>query len=191
MNSLQRFLALSVLVGLAFPALVCNSSLAEESIIISIGPRIGFSGKTPLMGKQQMYNFRLYDVAALSRLPWQLPLGDTDWKVETRLITSAGALEGGGGTGVMATVVPDLALTGWNGFVSLDVGVGAGFFSMHKFGVQDFGGPVQIVATAGVTFNPVAHAYAGFRIQHFSDAGVYGPNKLGVDMYIVEFGYRF
>ena len=101
MNSLQRFLALSVLVGLAFPALVCNPGLAEESIIISIGPRIGFSGKTPFLGKQQKYNFRLYDVAALFRLPWQVPLGDTDWKVETRLITSAGALEGGGGTGVM------------------------------------------------------------------------------------------
>lgn len=191
MSSHQRFLALSVLVSLAFTALVCTSGLAEDSILISVGPRIGFSSTSPLLGKQQKYYFNLYDVAALFRLPWQLPLGDTDWKLETRLITSAGALEGGGNTGLMATLVPDLALSGWNGLVSLDVGVGAGFFSIHKFGAQDFGGPVQIVATAGITFNPVAHAYAGFRLQHFSDAGVYGPDKLGVDMYIVEFGYRF
>ena len=187
----QRFLALSVLVSLAFATLVCTSGLADDSILITVGPRIGFSGKTPLLGKQQMYNFRLYDIAALWRLPWQSSLGDTDWKIETRLITSAGALEGGGDTGLMATIVPDIALSGWNGLVSLDVGTGLGLFSRYHFGAQDFGGPVQIVATSGIRFNPVTHAYAGFRVQHFSDAGVYGPNGLGVDMYIVEFGYRF
>jgi len=187
----QRFVAFSVLVSLTFAALVCTSGLAEESILISVGPRIGFSSKTPLLGKQQKYNFRLYDIAALFRLPWQSSLGDTDWKVETRLITSAGALEGGGDTGLMVSIVPDLALSGWNGLVSLDVGAGLGFFSRYHFGAQDFGGPVQIVATTGIRFNPVAHAYAGFRAQHFSDAGVYGPNGLGVDMFLVEFGYRF
>jgi len=192
MRSLQRFLALSVFVSLAFTATVYTPGLAEESIFISIGPRIGFSGKTPLLGKQQKYNFRLYDIAALVRLPWRLPLDDTGrWKIETRLIASAGALEGGGDTGLMATLVPDLALSGWNGLVILDVGAGLGFFSRYHFGAQDFGGPVQIVATTGITVNPFAHAYAGFRLQHFSDAGVYGPNALGVDMYIVEFGYRF
>jgi len=174
-----------------FSALVWTSSLAEESIFVSIGPRIGFSGTTPLLGKQQKYNFRLYDVAAVFRLPWNLPLGDSDWKFETRLITSVGALEGGGDTGVMATLLPDLALSGWKGLVSLDVGGGLGLFSKYHFGVQDFGGPVQIVATAGLRVNPLAHAFAGFRIQHFSDAGIYGSGMVGVDMYIVEFGYRF
>ena len=91
----------------------------------------------------------------------------------------------------MATLVPDLALSGWNGLVSVDAGVGLGFFSRYQFGAQTFGGPVEIVATTGIRVNPVAHAYAGFRLQHFSDAGVYGPGALGVDMYIVEFGYRF
>jgi hypothetical protein len=191
MSYLQRFLALNVLMSLAFTALVCTPGLAEDSTLITVGPRIGFSGKTPLLGRQQKYSFNLYDIAALWRLPWQWPLGDTDWKLETRLMTSAGALEGAGETGLMATLVPDLALSGWNGLVSLDVGAGAGFFSKYKFGAQDFGGPVQIVATVGIRVNPVAHAYAGFRLQHFSDARVYGPSALGVDMYLVEFGYRF
>jgi len=191
MSYLQRFLALSVLMSLAFTALVCTPGLAEDSTLITVGPRIGFSGKTPLLGRQQKYSFNLYDIAALWRLPWQWPLGDTDWKLETRLMTSAGALEGAGETGLMATLVPDLALSGWNGLVSLDAGAGAGFFSKYKFGAQDFGGPVQIVATVGIRVNPLAHAYAGFRVQHFSDARVYGPSALGVDMYLVEFGYRF
>ena len=91
----------------------------------------------------------------------------------------------------MATVVPDLALSGWDGLVILDMGAGAGFFSRYKFGEQNFGGPVQIVATIGVRVNPLPHAYAGFRVQHFSDAGMYGSSSLGVDMYIVEAGYKF
>src|SRR5262249_14286372 len=139
MSSFQRSLVLSVLVSLTFTTFVWTSGQAEESILISIGPRIGFSGKTPLLGKQQKYNFRLYDVAAVFRLPWNLPLGDSDWKFETRLITSVGALEGGGDTGLMATLVPDLALTGWNGVVSFDVGGGLGFFPKYNFGAQDFG----------------------------------------------------
>ena len=158
MSSLQRFLALTVLVSLPFTTMICTSGLAEESTLISIGPRIGFATKTPLLGRQQKYNFQLYDIAALWRLPWQ---------------------------------VPDIALSGWNGLVSVDVGAGLGFFSKYQFGAQTFGGPVEIVATTGIRFNPVAHAYAGFRAQHFSDAGVYGPGALGVDMWIVEFGYRF
>ena len=191
MRSLQRFLASSVLVSLAWTTLVCQAALAEESIFISIGPRIGFSSKTPFLGKQQENNFHLFDVAAQLRLPWQVPLGDTSWKFETRLIASAGALEGGGDTGLMATLVPDIALSGWNGIVTLDVGAGLGFFPKYHFGAQDFGGPVQIVATTGITVSPIAHLYAGFRLHHFSDAGIYGSNALGVDMYIVEFGYKF
>jgi hypothetical protein len=89
------------------------------------------------------------------------------------------------------TVVPGLALSGWKGLVSVDAGAGAGFFSNYKFGEQDFGGPVQLTATMGVLINPFSHAYTGFRVQHFSDAGLYRSSSLGVDMYIVEVGYRF
>jgi len=91
----------------------------------------------------------------------------------------------------MMTVVPGLGLNGWNGLVTFDAEAGAGFFSNYTFGTQDFGGPVQIVWTAGVRVNPFSHAYAGFRVQHFSDAGLYGPSSRGVDMYIPELGYRF
>jgi hypothetical protein len=90
----------------------------------------------------------------------------------------------------MITAVPGVALNGWEGLATFDIGLGAGFFSNHTFVVQDFGGPVQIVATMGARVSPVAHTYAGFRIQHFSDAGLYGSSSLGVDMYIAELGYR-
>jgi hypothetical protein len=159
--------------------------------LLSIGPRIGFSGKTPLLGKEQKHVFHLTDVAALFKLPWSWALGGSPWSLETRLIASAGLLAAAGDRSLMVTVVPDLALSGWEGLVTFDAGVGAGFFSNYKFGEQDFGGPVQIVATVGVRVNPLSHAYTGFRLQHFSDAGLNGSSSLGVDMYIVELGYRF
>ena len=101
------------------------------------------------LGKQQKYYFDLIDVAAVFKLPWSWPVGESPWRLETRLITSAGVLQGAGENGLMATLVPDLALSGWGGLVTFDAGAGAGFFSNYKFGMQDFGGPVQIVATVG------------------------------------------
>ena len=191
MSHTQRSLLISVFGSLALAALISSPSFAEDQTLISIGPRIGFSEKTPLLGKQQKYFFHMTDVAAVLRLPWSWPLGTSSWNLETRLITSAGLLQAAGDSGLIMTVVPDLALNGWDGLVTFDAGAGAGFFSNYKFGMQNFGGPVQIVATMGVRVNPFVHAYAGFRVQHFSDAGVYGPNSLGVDLYIVELGYRF
>lgn len=191
MRHIYRFLLFSLIGSLALATLICTPSLAEDTTLISIGPRFGFSGKTPLMGKQQKYYFDLINVAAVFKLPWSWPVGESPWRLETRLITSAGVLQGAGENGLMMTLVPDLALSGWRGLLTFDAGAGAGFFSNYKFGMQDFGGPVQIVATAGIRVNPIRHAYAGFRVQHFSDAGLYGSSSLGVDMYIVEVGYRF
>lgn len=182
---------LNLLVTLLLFTTTCTPSLAGDLALLSIGPRVGFGEKIPLMGKEQKYYFHLYDVAGVIKLPWSWPLGESPWSLETRLIASAGLLAAANERGLMMTAVPVLALSGWKGLVTFDIGVGAGFFSNHKFGVQDFGGPVQIVATAGVRVNPIPHAYTGFRVQHFSDAGLYGSSSLGVDMYIIELGYRF
>jgi lipid A 3-O-deacylase len=143
------------------------------------------------MGKEQKHNFQLADVAATFKLPWSTSLGESPWSLETRLITSAGLLRAENESGLMASAVPVLALSGWKGLVSLDAGVGAGYFSRTHYGLQDFGGPVQVVATVGVQVSPISRAYVGFRLQHFSDAGLYGNGSLGVDMYLIEIGYKF
>lgn len=124
---------------------ISSLSHADESILLAIGPRIGFATTSPLMGKQQTVDFHLYDLAALWRLPWHTSWHDGRWEVGTRLLTSGGVIEGADTTGLIATVVPDVGLSGWNGLASLDVGIGAGFLSRHRFGVQDFGGAAQIV----------------------------------------------
>ena len=171
--------------------LIHAQSFAGDTTLLSIGPRYGFSRKDPLLGKRQTANFALVDVAALFRLPWSWPLGESPWRVETGLITSAGALSAAGDTGFIATVVPRVALSGWHGFASIDVGIGLGLFGRDNYGPQDFGGHVQLVLTTALQIHPISHAFAGFRLQHFSDAGIYGSHSLGVDLYLIEVGYRF
>lgn len=166
-------------------------SLTGDTTLVSLGPRYGFSRKDPLLGKRQTANFALVDVAAIFRLPWSWPLGESPWSVETGLIISAGALYAAGDTGFIATVVPRVTLSGWNGFASIDAGIGLGLFGRDKYGTQDFGGHVQCVLTTALHIHPISHAFAGFRLQHFSDAGIYGAHSLGVDLYIIEVGYRF
>jgi hypothetical protein len=143
------------------------------------------------LGREQKEDFQQYDVAALFGLPWGWQERVTGMKLDMRLLTSAGELAAAGDTSLMVTLVPCLALSSPNEAVSIDVGGGTALFSNYKFGVQNFGGPAQIVATAGIGFNLVPGFFAGYRFQHFSDAGTYGPTSLGVDMHMLEINYRF
>jgi len=185
----SRRLGPIALLGLSI--LIHAQSIAGDITLVSLGPRYGFSRQEPLLGKRQTANFVLVDVAAIFRLPWSWRLGESPWSIETGLITSAGALYAAGDTGFIATVVPRVALSGWNGFASIDVGIGLGLFGRDNYDTQDLGGHVQIVLTTALQIHPISHAFAGFRLQHFSDAGIYGAHSLGVDLYIIEVGYRF
>jgi hypothetical protein len=171
--------------------LLPERSIANDTSLLSIGPRYGFSRTEPLLGKRQTENFTLVDIAATLRLPWSWPLGESPWTVESRLITSAGALSAAGSTGVVATIVPTVALSGWKGFITLDLGAGLALLGRDRYGNQDFGGHVQLAATTALEIHPIAHAFGGFRLQHFSDAGMYGSDSLGIDLYIIEVGYMF
>ena len=86
---------------------------------------------------------------------------------------------------VLAEVYPTLPK------VSIDVGVGLALLGRQQYGMQDFGGPVQFGLTMALQIQPFSHAFAGFRFQHFSDAGMYGSDSLGIDLYLIEVGYRF
>jgi Lipid A 3-O-deacylase (PagL) len=157
---------------------------------LGAGPRYGVGGDSPL-GEEQKERFRLYDLAALLKLPWEWRGSSTAYRVETRFIASAGELTAAGQTSFMSTLVPLLALTSPEGAIAIDAGIGPGFFTNYKFGVQNFGGPVQIVGTAGIGFTLFSGFHAGYRFQHFSDAGMYGPASLGVDMHIMDIRYKF
>ena len=76
------------------------------------------------------------------------------------------------------------------GLVTFDTGVGAGFFNNYKFGVQDFGGPVQILATPGVRVTHSRTPLPGF-VPNTSLVPTCSDLQAGVGMYIVELGYQF
>lgn len=158
--------------------------------LIRVGPRLGLSGRSPF-GRDQRESFQQYDVIALFGLPWGWQERKFGTKFDLRLLSSAGQLAAAGDTSLMVTLVPCLAMSSPSEMFSFDLGGGAAFFSKYQFGTQNFGGPAQIVGTGGVGLNLVPGFYAGYRFQHFSDAGAYGPSSLGVDMHMLEVNYRF
>src|SRR5439155_12403732 len=96
-------------------------------------------------------------------LPWAWQESTFGLKFDMRLLASAGEIAPAGATGLMTTLVQCLAVSSPNGTVSLDIGGGAAFFSNYKFGVQNFGGPAQIVGTSGIGLNLSPGFYAGYR----------------------------
>lgn len=190
MSTFSRSLAPLLIACVALTSLAQTPSHADEKTLIWGGPRIGVSGNSPL-GEEQKEKFEQYDFAALFRLPWGRQEWSSGLKFDTRLLATAGLMTAARKTAVMTSVVPCLALSSRNEEISVDIGVGGGLFSTYRFGVQDFGGPFQIFLTAAIGFRPSTHFHAGYRFQHFSDAGIYGPGSLGADMHILELSYAF
>ena len=120
----QRPRLLNLLLTLWLSTALCTPSLAVDMAFLSIGPRIGFGEKTPLLGREQHHHFHLTDVAAVFTLPLSWPLGGSAWSLETRLIASASLPTAAGHSGLMMTVVPHLALSGREGLVTCDAGAG-------------------------------------------------------------------
>jgi hypothetical protein len=96
MQALSLRLSIGLIGILALTTPAGAPSFAEDSPLISIGPRLGFSGHSPFLGREQKHNFHLTDLAAVWRLPWTWQLGDSSWRIGTRLTTSAGHLSAAG-----------------------------------------------------------------------------------------------
>lgn len=175
--------------ALSLSVLVSPPGHAQDAGLLTLGPRVGVGGDSPL-GEEQKEDFEQYDIAATFALPWGWQ-GGSGWGLDTRLIASAGELRAAGSTGFMGTLVPDLAVSALDGGITIDIGIGAAFFGRHKYGVQNFGGPVQILATTGIGFLFYQTLFAGYRFQHFSDATIYGSDSLGADMHLLELSYKY
>jgi hypothetical protein len=162
---------------------------ADELRLLNVGVRGGAAGPNVLGGDEDE-RFQQYDVFATAMLPWSW-YHQSGWGLSSRLMATAGALAGGGDAGFVVTVVPLLALGPREGQLSLDGGVGVGVLARHEFGEQDFGGPIQIVATFGLRI-PVSRTLSiGYRMQHISDARIYGDKGNGADLHMLELTYTF
>ena len=104
--------------------------------LASVGIRARVSSDD-VLGKEQPEAFYEYDVWAAIRLPWQR-YSTSDWGVGTRLLTSAGYLEGGGSSALVVSVIPVVALGTRDGRFTVDLGAGLAVLSQSEFAEPGF-----------------------------------------------------
>jgi hypothetical protein len=162
---------------------------AEDSRLLSIGVRARVGGER-VIGQVQPEAFHEYDAAAGIRLPWERywPSG---WRLGTRLLASAGALQGADRTALVVSVIPVLAFGSRDGRFTFDLGAGGTVLSKHRYAQQDYGGPVQFALTFGIGVPIYGRVGLEYRFLHYSDAGIYGSYTIGADFHMVGLFYRF
>jgi len=177
------------IVGLALGILTPGPSRAEDTRLLAVGLRYGFTGGSPI-GEEQQHHFQQYDAMAIVGLPWEW-YSQSGWGIGTRFLVSAGALEATSETGFISTFVPGIALGSKDGRISLEAGGGAALLSEYKFGSQDLGGPFQFVWNIGIRSAVYRSLGVGYWFQHISDATIYGSGSRGFDLHMFEISYRY
>jgi hypothetical protein len=161
---------------------------ADEFRLLNVGIRGGVDGPN-VFGGDEKESFQQYDIFATAALPWTW-YSRSGWDVAPRLMGTAGALIGAGEAGFVGSLVPLVAVGPRDSALALDLGVGAAVLTRHKFGVQNFGGAFQIVITFGLRV-PVYRGFGvGYRMQHLSDAKIYGEGT-GADLHMLELSWTF
>ncbi|TRY33266.1 acyloxyacyl hydrolase [Aliiglaciecola sp. M165] len=168
--------------------LIPSLSYSDTLNLKSVSVRARVSDNT-LLGKDAQEDFKEYDFSVNFQLPWTL-YSSSDWRADTRMMTSAGVLRGAGKNALVVSAIPELVIGHKSGWFNLDLGAGAALFSRQKFGVQDFGGPFQFALTLGVNLSLSQSLGLGYRFLHYSDAGVNGSNTTGADFHMIEFTYK-
>ncbi|KKD00737.1 acyloxyacyl hydrolase [Photobacterium halotolerans] len=166
-----------------------SQNYSEELELQSLSIRARVSEQT-LLGDDAPEAFEVYDLAANFSLPWQ-DYSQSGWGAGTRLMVSAGMLQGTGGNALVVSAIPELMLGSEDGRFRLDLGAGGALFSQYRFGIQDFGGPFQFALTFGVGIPLYKNLGLGYRFLHYSDAGVNGSDTTGADFHMIELSYRF
>jgi hypothetical protein len=157
--------------------------------LLSAGIRAAFSN-SDMIGSVAREGFRECGAAANFRLPWE-SYSRSNWGIGLRLMTSLGVLYTDKDTALVATLIPLVAFGSKDGRFTLDMGAGGALLSRRDFGRQDYGGYIQFALTAGIGVPLYKRLGAGYRFQHYSDAGIYGPHTVGADLHMFELTYRF
>ena len=156
---------------------------ADEADWIAMGFRAGLSATD---GNE---DFEQYEMFGVYGLPWSWVL-TPGWSLSTTINLSAGALRGGGDTGFIGSTGPSITLSMVQDRIFLDGGISGALLSEHKFGKENFGGPIQFISHVGLHFKLSAHLSLGYRFQHMSNASIYNRNP-GLELHMLELSYYF
>ena len=156
---------------------------ANETDWIAVGLRAGLSTTD---GSE---DFEQYELFATYGLPWSWEL-TPGWFLSTKINLSAGALRGGGDTGFIGSAGPSITLSMVQDRIFLDGGISAALLSEHKFGQENFGGPIQFISHVGISIKLSDNLGVGYRFQHMSNASIYNRNP-GLELHMFELRYFF
>jgi hypothetical protein len=158
--------------------------------LVNAGVRWRVGGER-VIGQEQPEAFKEWDLWANARLPWLRRYGAHGWGMETRLLGSAGVMQGKQDRALVLSLLPTLAFGSEDGRWSFDLGAGVALLSRHTFAQQDFGGYAQFALTAGISVPLASRVGIGYRFMHYSDAALYGTDTIGADFHMVELSWRF
>lgn len=184
-----RSLWLVALALIVFGLIAPLPAAADGLPLLSLSARVRLSNQTTL-GDPQPEEFAEYTLAAHCGLPWQ-SRARLGWVAETRLMASAGLLQGGGENGLVFSLVPEIGFRHERSSLLLDMGFGATLLSRYQLGNQDFGGPFQFALTSGISIPLYKRLGIGYRFMHYSDAGLNGEHTVGADFHMIEFYYNY
>lgn len=169
---------------------VGHSQEKHQFELSAVGIRGGYTLIKAGISPAETENFFRTDVFAVLGFPgsWEMIPG---WETRYRLTVAVGALTAAGDEGFIGEFVPNLAFTNWDWRVTIDAGGGLAVLSDYRFGRQNLGGPLQFIGVFGVTYHLPDNYTIGWRFHHLSDATIWGRDTRGIDLHMIEVGYRF
>ncbi len=182
MKMINRVACFSILLGFFVAAGTCP---AETVSLHSVGVRYGTND-----GIDKKTDLRRYEVFGVINLPWSRQITSII-DLDTRLTASAGLLDGEGDEGFIGTLSPGICFTDSGKRFYLELTGGIAIISDYRLGDEDFGGPLQFTFGGGIGVRLFNHLGLGYRIQHYSDAGLFGSDNRGVDWQLFEISYRY
>jgi len=129
-------------------------------------------------------NLDSYELAYIRDLPWARE--GAAYRLQSQVELTAGFLDGGGETGLLGTIVPQVSFQQERVF--LDFGAGIAVLSEEEFGRQDFGGSLQFIVQGGIGIMVTERIKAGLRVRHMSDAGIH-DNGDDMNVFLAELRY--
>jgi hypothetical protein len=134
-------------------------------------------------------DFKQYEGFTTWKLPWSRQW-DSGWTLGSYLEATGGVLRGGGESAFVGSIGPGIYFTHFNEKIDISMGINPTIISKHKFGDENFGGAIEFTSHIGLNINFARHCTLGYRLQHMSNGGLY-ENNPGLNMHMIELGYRF
>lgn len=136
-------------------------------------------------------SFNQYDLYASLGLPWSWQWGRA-LRVDTRLTTVLGVLDGGGDTGLAGSLGFEFVFGSVTGNSPLELRAGSALTALSEdaFGDEDFGGPLQFTHHISLYYWFLQNLSIAAKVQHMSNAGIYDENP-GLNMAMLALVYRF